>query len=88
MCCLVSLIQSAFVPGWLIIDNALIAYELMHYFKHKRSGKKRYMSLKLNMSKTYDRVSWIFLEEIMRKMGLEENLDCGMCYNSYIFGPY
>lgn len=41
--------QSAFVPGWLIIDNALIAFESFHYIKHKKKRKKGYMSLKLDM---------------------------------------
>lgn len=66
--------QSAFVPSQLIKDNVLVAHELIHYLKHKRYGNKSYMSLKLDMSKTYLRVSWSFLEEVMIKMGLDKKL--------------
>jgi hypothetical protein len=64
--------QSAFVPGRLISDNVLIAFETLHYMHQMRQGQQGYMALKLNMSKAYDQVEWVFLEKIMVTMGFHK----------------
>ena len=64
--------QSAFLSGRLISNNVLVAFELMHYLEHKREGKESFMAVKLDMSKTYDRVEWVFIEKVIERMGFHE----------------
>ena len=63
--------QSAFIANRLITDNILIAFESLHHMKNNCIGKKGFIALKLDMSKAYDRVEWIFLEKILLKMGFQ-----------------
>ena len=66
--------QSAFLFGRLISDNMLVAFETLHYLKRKTQSKLGFMALKLDMSKAYNRVEWVFLEKIMKKLGFFDKL--------------
>jgi hypothetical protein len=51
-----------------------VAYESIHTIKNKRSGNSGACAVKLDMHKAYDRVEWIFLENMMRRLGFAERL--------------
>ena len=48
--------QSMFVAERLVTDNVLVAHELMSHISKKKKGKCGEMTVKLNMSKVFDRV--------------------------------
>lgn len=64
--------KSSFIPSRLISVNIIVAYEALHTMKIRQKGRQGYMAIKIDISKTYDRVEWIFLKNIMRKMGFAE----------------
>ena len=90
--------QSAFVPGISILDNALVAIELVHYMKTNIRRKDKNVALKLDISKAYDRIDWAYLKDVMRKMGFAnrwvdwimmcvETVDYSVIVNKDIVGP-
>lgn len=48
--------QSAFVPSRSIFDNIIVGHECLHTIKSRSKGKKGWLTLKLDMSKAYDRM--------------------------------
>ena len=61
--------QSTFQSDKEISDNIFVAFETLHHMKMKKIGKVGHMALKLDMGKANDRLEWIFLQQIMEKMG-------------------
>jgi len=68
---IISPTQSAFIPGRLISDNVLAAYEAMHSMQTRMWGKTGFMGFKLDLSKAYDRVEWSFLKAAMLRLGFD-----------------
>lgn len=48
--------QSAFVSDRSILDNAMVAIEILHFMKTKTKGNDKFVDLKLDISKAYDRM--------------------------------
>jgi len=61
--------QSAFIPGRLIMDNILVAFETLHTMDTRLKECEGFMAMKLDMSKAYDRLEWDFSEAMMRTLG-------------------
>lgn len=66
---IISPTQSAFIPGRLITDNALIAFECMHALQRVSNDNKKFCAYKLDLSKAYDRVDWGFLKGALKRLG-------------------
>jgi hypothetical protein len=61
--------QLAFVEGRSILDNAMIAMEVIHALKRRTRGNKGELALKIDISKAYDKVDWGFLKGMLRRLG-------------------
>lgn len=59
--------QSAFIQDRLITDNVLVAHELMHAL-HTKKLKNKYIALKLDITKDFDKVEWHFFDTVMMQM--------------------
>lgn len=55
--------------GSLIIDNVIFAYGVQHFMRRKTKGIEGYRACKVDISKVYDRVEWLYLD-ILLKMGV------------------
>lgn len=80
---------SAFILGRLIIDNIMVAFEVLHSMKTKQKGRTGDMTIKLDISKAYDRVECHFLEAMLRRLGFGERViglivKCGSSVSYYV----
>ncbi|CAN1147216.1 Transposon TX1 uncharacterized 149 kDa protein [Linum perenne] len=69
---IISETQNGFIKGRSITDNILISHEVTHFIRRYKKGKKKFIALKLDMEKTYDRVEWTFLLNMMRLLVFNE----------------
>jgi hypothetical protein len=83
--------QSTFVPGRLITDNALIAFQCLHAIKNGGNGCKKLCSYKLDLTRSYDRVDWRFLEGSLKWLCFHSTFDSvgyGVCIHCQLYGPF
>ncbi|XP_022024397.1 uncharacterized protein LOC110924709 [Helianthus annuus] len=69
---IVSINQSAFVPGRKISDNILLTQELMHNY-HRNVGPPK-CAFKVDIQKAYDTVDWKFLEHSLIGFGFHHTM--------------
>jgi hypothetical protein len=70
---IVSPFQTGFVPGRSIHENIVVAQELVHSM-NKMSGTKGYFTIKVDLSKAYDKLSWEFIWRVLTEVGLPEKM--------------
>lgn len=52
--------QAAFLPSIAMNDNVMLVHKILHSMKNKYRGRIRYATMKIDMSKAYDRIEWGF----------------------------
>ncbi|XP_062028656.1 uncharacterized protein LOC133744586 [Rosa rugosa] len=65
---IISPLQSAYAPGRLISDNTLVATEVAHFMHKLKTQEEGFFSLKLDISKAYDRLEWPFLQSMVNHL--------------------
>ncbi|XP_056694889.1 uncharacterized protein [Spinacia oleracea] len=58
--------QHAFISGRFMTDNILLSHEVIEKINGRRRGGTNLASLKIDMSKAYDRVHWISSDQIAK----------------------
>lgn len=69
---IISRMQSVFISDQLIIDNIMVAYELLHSMKLNKNKRVGAMAIKLDIFKTYDKIELFYLKAVLTSMGFLE----------------
>ena len=62
--------QGEFFSGRETMEGAIVAHEVLHSINSNYSSN---FVIKLDMMKSYDRVCWKFLLQVLSKMGFSKN---------------
>ena len=68
----ISMAQSTFVPSRSILDIVFTAFEAIHGLKQKNHGRQGHVTLKIDISKAYDRVNWEYCRLLLIKKGFDD----------------
>jgi hypothetical protein len=68
---IIASMQSVFIPGRLITDNALIAFECLHGINHGNNNYQNIRALKLDLTKAYDHVEWVYTKDVQNRPGFQ-----------------
>lgn len=60
--------QCAFIKGWLLLENVLLASELVNGYQKKTNTDR--CTVKFDISKAFDTVRWSFITSVLSGMGL------------------
>lgn len=56
--------QGSFVPGHYIMENIIVAQEVIHSVRGLK-GRQEFMAVKVDLEKAYDCLNWKFLEDTL-----------------------
>ncbi|KAH9667991.1 reverse transcriptase domain-containing protein [Citrus sinensis] len=65
--------QTSFVPRRHIVDNIVVAQEVVHSMRRK-TGRKGFMAIKVDLEKAYDRLNWDFIFDTLQQTGIPTHL--------------
>jgi hypothetical protein len=67
---IISLMQSTFISGRMITNNAVIAFECLHAIRQGNKQCRNFGAYKLDLTKAYDRVDWAFFGRCTETVGI------------------
>lgn len=65
--------QTSFISGRNATDNAIILQEVVHSMQ-AMGGRKRFMVLKLDLAKAYDKMEWCFVKDSLERLSFPNHI--------------